>query len=636
MLTLTHSFTHARTHASRYTHSVLLFFFYFLQLYKMYSPNRNNQPTSVSSPLRAFTPIVDVIKTAQTNASRDFDRFYDNLWAKLTPKTSNSRTRTVERIQSKEEMASRTSLTPLIERHSLREDARARYEYSSRNPFYGDSESDIGDAPGLLERGVESPTPSYISHSSSIAPASRSSPRNYSRTSSPRRSNLPFSSSLLNQRFEEERKKMDKLQESVTHIRRQSTLLAERSSRMAKFLFEEEEEEDEEEEEKQEEEIKVSGTPSAVLRNKHIYAERTPQKHTVHQLATPPYSVEYNNRNKTPTPRYSTITKSPPMKRNRSPSRYDLSPAAKRLAQQQTSPHVKRTTTTSSPKNGKIVSPKRIIIEDLPGAKLRSAEMITTPGGTMVSNRFWKEIHGLNATHSTPTTPIQKRISTLQQRASASRSPSTSQTWANDDQFWSSSSFPAPSSLNHKLLQVAQQEENLKKQDQERTEDDMHWSSETPVTSSFAHKLFSSQPEDEEEDEEEEEQQEDDRSISPTPSLFKNKLFKMAQQEEKKQQTPAEQRHSTFSEKILQLAQHDAATSTPSHFNEKLLRLAREEEKEQQQQYSLSEELASAKKRDEILKRNNIPVMNPALLAELKAKHHHARIIDDSDSYKFT
>lgn len=65
------------------------------------------------------------------------------------------------------------------------------------------------------------------------------------------------------------------------------------------------------------------------------------------------------------------------MKRNRSPSRYDLSPAAKRLAQQQTSPHVKRTTTTSSPKNGKIVSPKRIIIEDLPGAKLRSTEMIT-------------------------------------------------------------------------------------------------------------------------------------------------------------------------------------------------------------------------------------------------------------------
>lgn len=259
----------------------------------------------------------------------------------------------------------------------------------------------------------------------------------------------------------------------------------------------------------------------------------------------------------------------------------------------------------------------------------------------MVSNRFWKEIHGLNATHSTPTTPIQKRISTLQQRASASRSPSTSQTWANDDQFWSSSSLPAPSSLNHKLMQVARQEENQKKQDQARTEHDMHWSSETPVTSSFTDKLFASQPEEEEEEEEEEkgEEKDDDHgSVSSTPSLFKNKLFKMAQQQ-KKQQSPAEQRHSTFSEKILQLAQHDAATSTPSRFNEKLLRLAQEEEKEQQQQQhysSLSEELASAKKRDEILKRNNIPVMNPALLAELKAKHHHARIIDDSDSYKFT
>lgn len=58
------------------------------------------------------------------------------------------------------------------------------------------------------------------------------------------------------------------------------------------------------------------------------------------------------------------------MKRNRSPTRYDVSPAPKRLAQ--TSPTVKRT-----PTNDKIVSPKRIIIEDLPGARLRSTEMIT-------------------------------------------------------------------------------------------------------------------------------------------------------------------------------------------------------------------------------------------------------------------
>jgi hypothetical protein len=50
----------------------------------------------MSSPLRALTPIVDVIKTAQTNASRDFDRFYDNLWAKITPRTSNVNTYFIE------------------------------------------------------------------------------------------------------------------------------------------------------------------------------------------------------------------------------------------------------------------------------------------------------------------------------------------------------------------------------------------------------------------------------------------------------------------------------------------------------------------------------------------------------------
>lgn len=62
---------------------------------------------------------------------------------------------------------------------------------------------------------------------------------------------------------------------------------------MAKFLFEEEEEDEEE----VEEEI-ASSTP-APLRNKHIYTERTPQKNILHQLATPPYSVEYNNVKKT-------------------------------------------------------------------------------------------------------------------------------------------------------------------------------------------------------------------------------------------------------------------------------------------------------------------------------------------------
>lgn len=166
----------------------------------------------------------------------------------------------------------------------------------------------------------------------------------------------------------------------------------------------------------------------------------------------------------------------------------------------------------------------------------------STPGGSIVSNRFWKEIHGLNSTKS----PITQR---------ATRTIESSQTWANDEDFWSAESAPIASTFNKKLFKVAQQEEIQKKKQKEQIENDMQWSIETPVSS-------------------------------------KLNMFGL----------------DSFSEKLLNLA------GSPS---------------------SLSQELESARKRDEIIKRNNIPVMNPNLLAELKSKHR-AKLIDDSDSYKFT
>lgn len=218
----------------------------------------------------------------------------------------------------------------------------------------------------------------------------------------------------------------------------------------------------------------------------------------------------------------------------------------------------------------------------------------------MVSNRFWKEIHGDHATPSpaiNQSTPITQRISTLKQK-------SNSQTWANDEQFWSaeSSNTPVVSSFTNKLFKVAQQEEQRKNQQRQQKENDMIWSSEAPVSSSV--KLF----------------KERSGSVSPTPSLYNNPLFKSARQEK-----PID----SFSEKLLRLAQENS-TEEPDSFNQKLMRLAKDNG-----QHSLSDELESAKKRDEFIKRNNIPVVNPNLLAELKAKYH-AKFIDDSDEYKFT
>ncbi|KAI9485928.1 MAG: hypothetical protein EXX96DRAFT_465455, partial [Benjaminiella poitrasii] len=112
----------------------------------------------VASPLRAIaTPIYEAVKSAHSKATRDFDRFYGNLQAKLTPRTSDSRIQkrtaeTSDRMRSflrqrKTEFdshaSSRTSLTPLIERHTL--DSHVKYNYPSRNPFYQESETDTAD-----------------------------------------------------------------------------------------------------------------------------------------------------------------------------------------------------------------------------------------------------------------------------------------------------------------------------------------------------------------------------------------------------------------------------------------------------------------------------------------------------------
>lgn len=60
----------------------------------MYSPQRGSKlrtperDNAAPSPLRALSPFVDAIKSAQSKANRDFESFYGNLMSRLTPKTS--------------------------------------------------------------------------------------------------------------------------------------------------------------------------------------------------------------------------------------------------------------------------------------------------------------------------------------------------------------------------------------------------------------------------------------------------------------------------------------------------------------------------------------------------------------------
>lgn len=55
-------------------------------MYSPQTPERGN--VGSSTPLKALTPIVDAIKSAQSKATKDFESFYGNLMSRLTPRTT--------------------------------------------------------------------------------------------------------------------------------------------------------------------------------------------------------------------------------------------------------------------------------------------------------------------------------------------------------------------------------------------------------------------------------------------------------------------------------------------------------------------------------------------------------------------
>ncbi|KAG1248654.1 hypothetical protein G6F68_013704 [Rhizopus microsporus] len=103
------------------------------------------------------------------------------------------------------------------------------------------------------------------------------------------------------------------------------------------------------------------------------------------------------------------------------------------------------------------------LLEEIPYAKLKSAEIVRTPGGTRICNRFWKEIHGLNAKREYNLSPmntgriekkplVTKQLSTLNNK----------KLWDdNDDTFWTTESSTArnSSSFNQRLLRMKQFEQ---------------------------------------------------------------------------------------------------------------------------------------------------------------------------------
>ncbi|KAL0137854.1 hypothetical protein V8B55DRAFT_1532621 [Mucor lusitanicus] len=560
------------------------------------SPERSNM---AASPLRAIaSPFYKAVKTAQSKASRDFDKFYGSLQQKLTPRTSQARIQkqtpdTTERMRAMLQQrraqadndSTRTSLTPLIERHTLQEDTRNSYSnYSSRNPFYQESVSEIADTPSLSDHNEDTPmtfttlgkrSPTFTLHS----------PSNHKR---------PYTSvsSTLQQKLAEERKRMDKLQSNLQKIRRQSSLLAEDLS--ATHLSFEEANEDEDEEHEEEQDMFMAAAPSSkedIMRSLNVRSaeERRPSSNAfsvnghyspmeISSSRSYKHSITPQTNSIKPTASSSTVSQQTPIIPSSSSPRRTLN----HNSNYSIPSGCDRASPSSSP--NRIVPPKRTIINDISSGHLRSAETLRTPGGSRVSNRFWKEIHGLSTRRESASPSrtaggrIVKPTAPTAKRASSTLQIDSNNSWANDDGFWSSNSSPVASSLNNKLLQLAQEKD---KEDRP-----------THIRQS----LFDTNKDSEVDAEEH--------------SLFQNPLFRRAAQ----------------SEQQAHYMNEPSSSSSPPPAPAFL--------STQHASHTLSAEIEVANKRDEIKKRSNIPTMNADVLAELKARHKE-KLIDDTDSYKF-
>ncbi|KAG0740676.1 hypothetical protein G6F57_011106 [Rhizopus arrhizus] len=420
---------------------------------KIRTPEQNNV---ASSPLRALTPLVDVIKSAQTKATKDFESFYGNLMSRLTPKTSNARIRkrmpeTTQRTKSLvnqkrlEVEHNRTSLTPLFERHTLRE------EYTSHNPFYEDSVSETTD--DVLEFDMIDDDNTDTSNSNNTIDGKGKNTN---------------TASLLD-KLKDETIRMERLESNLSIIKKQSSFLAQcnknsnsNDDKMATT-------------QKNKKNIDNANTNYITPAIQNTYL-------------TPPQSNDwYSYRTQTHTPSQLINSKDKPV----------------------------------------IDKANEGLLEEIPYAKLKSAEIVRTPGGTRICNRFWKEIHGLNAKREYNLSPM--NTGRIEKKPLVTKQLST---------------------LNNKKLW----DDN----------DDTFWTTES--------------------------------STARNSSSFNQRLLRMKQ---------FEQEQGNKGERIVK-------------------------------QITLSEEIESANKRDEAeQQQKSLPTSNPRLLEELKKKYRD-KLIDDSDSYKFS
>ncbi|KAI8882913.1 hypothetical protein K501DRAFT_333661 [Backusella circina FSU 941] len=331
-----------------------------------------------------------------------------------------------------------TSLTPLIEKHSLRD----------VNPFYQASESDIAETPGM----IVTPNSSFTTYDET-----------------------PLRMYTIQSKLDDEMRRMEQLQEDLLDIKEQCSFLAGNSSKAPATPLRE----------------LPSWRTRTPIEERRSFIDQNPYKiqKTIHSplratftmTTTPSRSSVYREQSTTPfSHHHHNNNNNSHNNDNNNNSNNNKEKGTPVTSSSSIRPTEKSTPLAKTPHKVSNDSPRTELktpdnttqefLDQISSAKLRSTEVIRTPGGSRVANKFWREIHGNQPNHSSSLrskSPITKRPASKDAIPTPPPPPppppqpsSLKRSWKeSEDAFWSESSpKPTNSAFNYRLFQAAQED----------------------------------------------------------------------------------------------------------------------------------------------------------------------------------
>ncbi|KAI8150099.1 hypothetical protein BJV82DRAFT_585853 [Fennellomyces sp. T-0311] len=412
-------------------------------------------PSENVSTFSALSPIVDAVRYAKKEGARDWQRLFGSFQKWTTGSTAqqvedhkiikhNSEKVVPMKRRSSSSDDESTSLTPVLERHSLRHNfPPSVYPMSVPRSPLRYRESIFGSATQSMDS--REPTPSLdgsVYHSDRTSNFGGDEELVSKAYRSPVRPKQPARLHLVSpiELKSSELERLDRLQRRLDEIRNITKRLAQPGNMSTVTRHSQ----------------RMEATPrvSPLLKSHHNNLESIIAQDNCSAQPSPVRSQS------SPTPPQSIASASQPRDEPPPPPPPPPPPAsyiATRTPPRRGSAHPSKTPAgRSAPRTPS--SAMRNVLSDIPKAKLRSTETFQTPNGSKVSNKFWEEIQAAKQSNesSTRSTRLRNAASpSVNKGKSPARIPSQ---WEEGD-FWTSSSPNTGNSFTDKLRRIAREEE---------------------------------------------------------------------------------------------------------------------------------------------------------------------------------